>query len=89
MRNVYSNSPPESTPLSDTSEQMPDFNNLFQECVPKMLRVTDDLHQMVDYIRDLRNMMMIGLLIFFILKYRNGKQKRRRRSNRGKYRFVK
>uniref|UniRef100_A0AC35GQ56 Uncharacterized protein n=1 Tax=Panagrolaimus sp. PS1159 TaxID=55785 RepID=A0AC35GQ56_9BILA len=96
MGNVYSNPPPKPTPLSDTSEQMPDFDNLFQEGIPKMMRVTDDLHRMVDYIRDLRNMMVglalltiIGILIFLILKYRNGKQKQKRRrlSNRGKYRF--
>uniref|UniRef100_A0AC35EYM5 Uncharacterized protein n=1 Tax=Panagrolaimus sp. PS1159 TaxID=55785 RepID=A0AC35EYM5_9BILA len=62
---------------------MPNFNNLFQEGVPKMMRVTDDLHRMVDYIRDLRNMMIgltlltiIGILIFLVLKRRNGKQKR-------------
>uniref|UniRef100_A0A914PQK6 C2H2-type domain-containing protein n=1 Tax=Panagrolaimus davidi TaxID=227884 RepID=A0A914PQK6_9BILA len=98
MRKAYSNPPPESTRLPDSSEKMPDFNNLFQESVPKMMRVTDDLHQMIllqsTNIRDLQNMMIglltiIGILIFFILKYRNGKQKqkRRRRSNRGKYRF--
>uniref|UniRef100_A0A914QV48 Uncharacterized protein n=1 Tax=Panagrolaimus davidi TaxID=227884 RepID=A0A914QV48_9BILA len=57
-----------------------------------MMRVTDDLHRIVDYNRDLQNMIIglstiIGILIFFILKYRNGNQKRRRRSNRGKYRF--
>uniref|UniRef100_A0AC35GKU0 Uncharacterized protein n=1 Tax=Panagrolaimus sp. PS1159 TaxID=55785 RepID=A0AC35GKU0_9BILA len=91
MRNVISNPPPEPTPLSDSPEQMPHFNNLFQEGVPKMMQVTDDLHRMADYMRDLRNMMnglltIIGILIFFILKYRNGKQKqkRRRRSNRDK-----
>uniref|UniRef100_A0A914P359 RRM domain-containing protein n=1 Tax=Panagrolaimus davidi TaxID=227884 RepID=A0A914P359_9BILA len=69
MGNVFSNSPPEPTPLSDTSEQMPDFKNLFQEVVPKMMRVTDDLHRMVDYmyIRDLNNMMTIGLDLFIII----------------------
>uniref|UniRef100_A0A914P2P3 Uncharacterized protein n=1 Tax=Panagrolaimus davidi TaxID=227884 RepID=A0A914P2P3_9BILA len=67
---------------------MPDFNNLFQECVPKMMRVTDDLHRMVLLqSSNIRDLIIIGILIFFILKYRNGKQNRRRRSNRGKYRF--
>uniref|UniRef100_A0A914QL35 Uncharacterized protein n=1 Tax=Panagrolaimus davidi TaxID=227884 RepID=A0A914QL35_9BILA len=46
---------------------MPDFNNYFQECVPKMMRVNDDLHRMVDYIKDLNNMMIIGLAILTII----------------------
>uniref|UniRef100_A0A914Q169 Uncharacterized protein n=1 Tax=Panagrolaimus davidi TaxID=227884 RepID=A0A914Q169_9BILA len=71
---------------------MPNFNNLIQEGVPKMMRVTDDLHRMVDYIRDLRNMMIglalltiIGILIFLVLKRRNRKQ---RRSNGGHNRVI-
>uniref|UniRef100_A0A914QWF4 RRM domain-containing protein n=1 Tax=Panagrolaimus davidi TaxID=227884 RepID=A0A914QWF4_9BILA len=79
MRNVYSNSPSEPTPLLDSSEQMPNFNNVFHEVVPKMMRVPDDFHRMVNYIPDLRNVMMIGLdlftvtgiLIYLILKFRN------------------
>uniref|UniRef100_A0A914P0E9 Uncharacterized protein n=1 Tax=Panagrolaimus davidi TaxID=227884 RepID=A0A914P0E9_9BILA len=67
MGNVFSNSQPESTSLSDTSEQMPEFNNLFQEGISKMMRVTDDLHRMVDYISDLNNIMMIGLDLFIII----------------------
>uniref|UniRef100_A0A914Q3D8 RRM domain-containing protein n=1 Tax=Panagrolaimus davidi TaxID=227884 RepID=A0A914Q3D8_9BILA len=32
-----------------------------------MTRVSDDLHRMVDYIKDLRNMMMIGVDLFIII----------------------
>uniref|UniRef100_A0AC35FHN0 Uncharacterized protein n=1 Tax=Panagrolaimus sp. PS1159 TaxID=55785 RepID=A0AC35FHN0_9BILA len=87
MGNVFS-SQPEPAPLTETPEQMPDFNNLFQQGVPKMMQVADDVHRMTDYVRDFRNMMVgivllsiIGALIFLFLQCRNGKQ---RRSNRGR-----
>uniref|UniRef100_A0A914YP83 Uncharacterized protein n=1 Tax=Panagrolaimus superbus TaxID=310955 RepID=A0A914YP83_9BILA len=90
MGNTYSSSPPEPAPMMDNpGYPMPDFNNIFHKGVPKMMQVTDDLHRMTDYIMDLRNMMIglallsiVGVLMFLILKWNNG-----RRTNRGRKRL--
>jgi hypothetical protein len=90
MGNTYSNPPPEPAPMMENpGYPMPDFNNIFHKGVPKMMQVADDMHRMVDYIGDLRNMMVglallsiIGILIFAILKWQNG-----RRTSRGRKRL--
>uniref|UniRef100_A0A0N5BNH4 Protein RIC-3-like n=1 Tax=Strongyloides papillosus TaxID=174720 RepID=A0A0N5BNH4_STREA len=82
--------------LSDSKPQMPDPMmmdqhpypdlNLILRGVPKMIQVADDMHRMTNYIKDLRDMLLIsvfisfiGIMLFLICKIVGNRKRRRNR----------
>uniref|UniRef100_A0A0K0ER11 Uncharacterized protein n=1 Tax=Strongyloides stercoralis TaxID=6248 RepID=A0A0K0ER11_STRER len=82
--------------LSDSKPQMPDPMmmehqpypdlNLILRGVPKMIQVADDMHRMTNYIKDLRDMLLIsvfisfiGILLFLMCKIATNRKRRRNR----------
>uniref|UniRef100_A0A7E4VJ20 Conserved plasma membrane protein n=1 Tax=Panagrellus redivivus TaxID=6233 RepID=A0A7E4VJ20_PANRE len=89
MGNSNSNPAPEPQPMMEPPRYpLPDFNDIFHKGVPKMMQVADDMHRMTNYIGDLRNMTLglavisaVGVVLFVIMKWHNGRRRSRRRRN--------
>uniref|UniRef100_A0A915Q7D5 Uncharacterized protein n=1 Tax=Setaria digitata TaxID=48799 RepID=A0A915Q7D5_9BILA len=79
-----SNSTPKTDVMMD-HQPYPDMNVIFKS-IPKMMQVADDMHRMTNYIMDLRNMTIglvclsiIGMLLFLIMKFAQGRNSVSRR----------
>ncbi|VDK49058.1 unnamed protein product [Anisakis simplex] len=80
-----SNSVPKMDPMMEHHQPYPDMNVIFKG-IPKMMQVADDMHRMTNYIMDLRNMTVglvclsvIGVFLFLILKFAQGRNSAARR----------